>query len=206
MPHKIMLSDISQPLIFLRHGETVWNRQDRYQGRINTHLTASGIEQAKGHADTLNNAFQHGWVDRDRARIICSPFNRARETAGIVATTLGAPELSIEQDDRLREITMGRWEGLTNMEVKSAFHAERKSRKSDRWHFAPKGGESLADRVGGVRDALADLEAHSIVITHAGILRIILHLLGGMERQEAAGSAIAHQGGYRFSKDGLMAI
>ena len=93
--------------VFLaRHGQTEWNAQRRYQGKLDSPLTAIGRAQARATAETMR---AHG-VER----LLCSPLGRARQTARVVAETIGLP---LEVDGELAEIGMGRWEGLTRQEV-----------------------------------------------------------------------------------------
>jgi len=92
---------------FLRHGQTDWNREGRYQGTSDIPLNATGIEQARAAAESLAP------VKIDR--IIASPLNRALKTAEIVAGQRGAP---IHTDRGLVERSFGSFEGLIIRNVK----------------------------------------------------------------------------------------
>ena len=98
-------------LIFVRHGETDWNAQHRWQGHSDTALNDVGREQARRLAE--------------RARAVdalySSDLARARETAEIIAERLG---LEMRLDPRLRERGFGSWEGMTTEEIESSFPDE----------------------------------------------------------------------------------
>src|SRR5437762_5332003 len=92
-------------LLLVRHGETDWNRDGRWQGGSDTSLNDVGREQARALADQL---------DGDIAAVYSSDLARARETAEIVAAKL---DLAVQIDPRLRERGFGSWEGLTMTEI-----------------------------------------------------------------------------------------
>jgi broad specificity phosphatase PhoE len=92
---------------FLRHGQTDWNAQGRFQGHSDIPLNALGLSQAQDAALALAGCP----VDV----IVASPLVRARKTAEIVAQNLGKAVLL---DDDLKERTFGRFEGLVVNEVK----------------------------------------------------------------------------------------
>ena len=92
-----------------RHGETVWNAEGRYQGRLDSPLTDTGRGQARATAETMRG--------RGVERLLCSPLGRARETGRVVERVLG---LAAEIDGDLAESDIGRWEGLTRAEVEAA--------------------------------------------------------------------------------------
>lgn len=96
--------------ILVRHGETNWNREGRYQGQIDTSLSEFGREQGKKVAEALKN------VPID----ICyaSPLSRSYETASMCAEPHG---LAVIKDDRLLEINHGEWEGLLAAEVEQRY-------------------------------------------------------------------------------------
>jgi broad specificity phosphatase PhoE len=88
-------------LLLVRHGETDWNRDGRWQGGSDTRLNDLGREQARALAERLD-----GSIDV----LYSSDLARARETAEIVAAKLG---LEVHVDPRLRERSFGSWEGRT---------------------------------------------------------------------------------------------
>jgi alpha-ribazole phosphatase/probable phosphoglycerate mutase len=96
-------------LLLVRHGETDWNREGRWQGLSDTSLNELGREQARKLA---------GDLDATVSVVYSSDLARARETAEILAGPLG---LEIRVDPRLRERGFGSWEGLTTPEIEERF-------------------------------------------------------------------------------------
>ncbi|HWH04956.1 MAG TPA: histidine phosphatase family protein, partial [Gaiellaceae bacterium] len=93
-------------IVLARHGETDWNREQRFQGHADRPLNELGREQARELAERLRN-------DRIDA-VYSSPLVRALETAETVAAALGLP---VETREALREVDVGSWEGLSRDEI-----------------------------------------------------------------------------------------
>jgi broad specificity phosphatase PhoE len=131
------------PLLLARHGETDWNRDQRWQGHSGPRLNEQGRRQARVLAAQLN----------DIDAIYSSDTIRARETAEIVGASL---DLSVETDPRLREVNFGEWEGLTRQEIN-----ERYAGAFGRWEAfeqaEPNGGESDATMAERVLNALTEI-------------------------------------------------
>jgi probable phosphoglycerate mutase len=176
--------EIAHPLYFVRHGQTDWNLHGRYQGSTDTSLSQIGENQAAQNAQLFIRQLQADQVETSQIQIVSSPLKRARQTARIISEQFD-PAPSIHAEPRLRELSIGRWEGLTSPEVKEKFYEERKSRKLDRWSFKPIGGESMAERCSDIEHALCQLQPNTIIVTHCVVLRIIIHLLGGVDQQDA---------------------
>jgi broad specificity phosphatase PhoE len=97
-----------QHFYFLRHGQTDWNVEARFQGHTDMPLTAAGVQQAQDAAQAL----AHCPVDL----IVASPLIRALKTAAIVAERLDKP---LFVDSELKERHFGAFEGLVVAEVKA---------------------------------------------------------------------------------------
>ncbi|HKY85006.1 MAG TPA: histidine phosphatase family protein [Anaerolineales bacterium] len=95
-------------LVLIRHGETDWNREGRWQGQTDVPLNATGRRQAQGAAEAMRAAPPEA--------IYTSDLARARQTAEAVAEATGAPLLL---DPRLREIDLGAWEGMLADDIRS---------------------------------------------------------------------------------------
>ena len=100
------LVSTGRDIVFVRHGETDWNRQRRVQGSEGPALNDAGREQAKGLARLL-------W-EVPLATVYTSALPRAKETAGYVASP---HSINIHVDPRLNEIHHGDWEGLAESEL-----------------------------------------------------------------------------------------
>ncbi len=119
-------------LLLIRHGETDWNVEGRYQGQEDPPLNRCGREQARLLADALSGEPLHV--------LYGSPLKRARETAQIVQDKLTIP---LHDEPRLMEIHLGDWGSRLATEV-AARDAERYLRwESDPWSVTPPGGENL---------------------------------------------------------------
>ena len=156
-----------------RHGETEWNAQGRYQGSLDSPLTARGRAQARATACTL--------CGRGIRRLLCSPLGRARHTTHVVAEAIGLQE---EVDVELAEISIGRWEGLTRQEVDERYPGERarRMRAKDRLSYACAGGESLTNILERARSVAGRLDDRTtLIVAHAGINRVLVAVLAGLE-------------------------
>jgi broad specificity phosphatase PhoE len=160
-------------LLLVRHGETDWNRDGRWQGGSDTSLNELGREQARLLADQLD-----GSIDV----VYSSDLARARETADIVAAKLG---LEVRVDPRLRERGFGSWEGLTMPEIEERFADSHR-----RWLAGEGPGaedaETFEDFSTRVNDFLADvLRLHPdedvLVISHGGSIRVIHAQAAGLD-------------------------
>jgi probable phosphoglycerate mutase len=99
-------------ILLVRHGETTWNREGRYQGRTDIPLSETGQLQVRALGDRLRAA--------PMAAAISSPLSRARTTAEAI---LAGRSLQLELDAGLLEISHGGWEGKLASEVERD-HAE----------------------------------------------------------------------------------
>jgi broad specificity phosphatase PhoE len=159
-------------LLLVRHGETDWNREGRWQGHSDTHLNDVGREQAARLAAELDG------VDV----VYSSDLARARETADILAARL---ELPVHVDRRLRERSFGTWEGKTGAEIEEAFAAAHA-----RWLAGDGPGaddaEPFAEFAARVKSFLDDLlgrhpDETVLVVAHGGSIRVIHALAKGLD-------------------------
>ncbi len=182
------------PLYFIRHGETDWNIERRFQGQSDIPLNQHGMEQAKINGIILANLLKRSANSDQPLHVVSSPLSRASKTAEILLGELGEPNTEFKTDLALKEISFGLWEGLTSGEAKQQYYEARQNRRKDRWAIAPPGGESFAERVEGVGDFLHGLPAHSVVVSHSGIMRIVAFLLNRISAIEAVNLDVPHIG------------
>ena len=145
-------AEFEHPFLFLRHGETDWNREGRTQGQIDTALNALGRAQAVEAAERLRA--------EPIARIVASPLSRARDTAEIVAQAVDAP---LAFDDDLKEAMMGEMEGAPHDERNPAYW---------RGEHAPADGETFqrfGDRVWAAMRRAVALGPDTLIIAHGGL-------------------------------------
>jgi broad specificity phosphatase PhoE len=163
-------------VLIVRHGESTWNREHRWQGHADPPLTRIGIAQAEELAERLSA------VRLDA--VYASDLRRAIETATVVARTKG---LAVGADPALREIDIGEWSGLTTDEIQARFPAgwERHSRGGDGWEH----GEThaaMSDRIlaGVARLAAAHPGGQILCVLHGGVIRALLARAGGLPLDE----------------------
>lgn len=169
------VSLVTTTIVLVRHGETDWNRENRFQGHADTELNEAGRAQAAELADTLGG--------EGVSAVYTSPLRRASETAVIVAARLG---LDVRPLEALREIHVGDWEGLTIEEVKERYPES----SSAGWHAGWPGGETYDELSGRVLPALVRLgDEHPnervLAVTHAGPVRAALAAAMGLSYDDA---------------------
>jgi probable phosphoglycerate mutase len=130
----------------IRHGQTDWNQEGRYQGQTDIPLNNNGIQQAQELALKLEGLHF--------ASIYSSDLQRALTTAQIIAGRLGLPLMI---DPRLREIHQGQWEGMLFSEVARRFPREIALRHIDPLSARPPGGESVQEVAQRVAAAANDI-------------------------------------------------
>jgi broad specificity phosphatase PhoE len=149
-------------LILIRHGETDWNVEGRWQGHADVPLNARGRAQAESIAQSLTGA--------GLAAIYASDLERAWETAEPLARAAG---LEVRQDPRLREIDQGEWQGLLVTEIQARYADEFRRRRENPLEVAPPGGETAAqvrDRVlAAVQDVLRAHPGQNVAIVSHGL-------------------------------------
>ncbi|MFF0344464.1 histidine phosphatase family protein [Kribbella sp. NPDC004875] len=170
-------------LVLLRHGESVWNAEHRYQGQQGTGLSARGRQQAKQAADYLRSySFD---------AIVASDLQRVTETLQPYLDTLDQPLVRV--DRRWREIDVGTWGGRTFTEV-YADEPEVVDAFARGEDLARGGGETFAQLRTRVWEAVSELAGHEtgagggvdadagarvgrsvrrvLVVTHGGPIRV----------------------------------
>lgn len=189
-------------LYLIRHGETDWNADRRLQGQLDTRLSARGREQPRQAAKLLAGLVG----DPSRTDFVASPLSRARDSLRIMMGELVlmralATARPFSTDDRLKELSFGRWEGFTWKEVRRNDPAAYEARNADIWNIPPPGGESYADLVLRAGPLLRTLPAGTVVVAHGGITRVALHLFAGLAPDHAA-RAVIRQGDVLVVEEG----
>lgn len=146
-------------LYILRHGQTVWNQEDRMQGWLNSPLTVKGAQDAARQGEILAS------LDLSCFAFWCSPSGRAVQTAGIACAMAEA----IHTDIRLREIAVGDWAGRLRAELPMPGGADPYMAQ---YEMAPN-GEGIAAVETRVASFLTDLSGPAVVITHGITSRVI---------------------------------
>jgi len=151
----------------IRHGETDWNAEARYQGNSDTQLNDKGRKQAARNGDALRSFLP----EIIRAEFVASPMSRAVETMQIIRMQLGLAPNEFTLDDRLREVNYGHWEGKLASELPQIDPAGVAARRADPYNWCPDGGESYAGLMLRVVDWMSEVERDTVIATHGGISR-----------------------------------
>lgn len=166
-------------LWLVRHGQTDWNLERRYQGHSDTSLNATGLEQARLAAEAL--------AGRPYTAIYSSDLTRARVTAESIGRRLG---MEVQIDPRLREVNLGVWEGMVVTDIQAQYPVEWEARQTNRLHGRPPGGESVHDVAARIWPAVDDLAARHpdgalILVSHGLALATILCRAQGLPLETA---------------------
>jgi len=182
-------------ILLVRHGETEWNRERRYQGWSDSPLTERGVAQAQALGRALANL-----ADAASAPMIASPIGRARRTAEIIHSHL--PSTSpVQFDERLREISLGSWEGLDRTELSERMPGIFDGEGYYEWYFHTPDGETYET----FRDRIADW-LHSagdeamIVVTHGIVMRVLRGLYAGLMPADALRLPVPQNSVFRLAE------
>jgi broad specificity phosphatase PhoE len=162
-------------IVVVRHGRTAYNREGRWQGQLDVPLDEVGLHQATVMAPAVGSF--------DPVAIITSDLSRAWMTADAIGGVTGLP---ISQDQRLREIYAGQWQGLTGAEVQARYPEENALIKAG--EDLPRGGdgETWTELGKRVSESLQDLAAMlpdgavGVAVTHGAATRAGLGVLLGL--------------------------
>jgi len=125
-------------IILLRHGQTIWNVEGRYQGQLNSDLTDLGKEQAKENGLKIKKLIG----TNPEIKFFSSPLGRAKETSSIICDTLGLDKDKIIFDENIQEVNYGIFEGKTKKFCKKKYKKEFQARESNKWSYVLEDGES----------------------------------------------------------------
>ena len=178
-------------LFFIRHGETLYNSSGRVTGQRDIPLGPRGRDQAEAAGRELARILAERGLAADALAFHVSPLERARVTAECVRGVLRLDPAGYTTDDRLKELSLGAWEGLTMAEVGARYPADLKARTADPWDVAPTGGEAYKQLAARVGAALASFTRPCVVVAHAGTGRAVLAVEGAMEEHETTRAPIA---------------
>lgn len=161
-------------VLLLRHGQSTWNAEARWQGWADAPLSDVGLAQAREMAARLAASTVRF------TRVVSSDLSRSIDTAEAVAEALGLGEVSVEPD--LRERDVGDWSGRTTDEIDIIWPGAIAAWRAGRLDRPP-GGEhepAFRGRVVRVVERLAAEEGGPLlVVTHGGVIRALERYLGG---------------------------
>lgn len=156
-------------ILLVRHGQSTWNAEGRWQGRADPPLSELGERQAEDVVKVLHTRAASG---PSIGRIWSSPLMRAHQTADIIGRGLG---LDLDFDPRLQEVDAGEWTGLTRDEIEGAWPGYLAE------HRRPPGFESHDHLRARALEALGEIAAEVtgkvLVVTHGGVIGAVERFL-----------------------------
>ncbi len=183
---------MASPIIYyVRHGETDWNAELRFQGRKDIPLNETGCGQATSNGKKLSKELgpADGFV------FISSPLSRSRRTMELIREAMGLEPGAYIIDERLIEMSYGNLEGVTQAELKAENRELYYHRKQNAWNFRPENGENQEDVLARIKDWYDTLDPSGkyVVSAHGAVGRVVRHHLTGIPKEEIAR--------YRFPQD-----
>lgn len=155
-------------LYLIRHGQTDWNRDSRYQGQRDIPLNDTGRVQARRQGEVLKSQMPR----LAAADFVSSPLGRAVETMEIIRATLGLAPEGYRSDPTVLELSYGHWEGELASELPTKDPVGVAGKASDPFGWQPIGGESYADLQLRIAAWLEGLERDTVAVTHGGVSRV----------------------------------
>ena len=160
MSKSAQTANVTTRLLVLRHGQSEWNAQGRWQGQADIALTPEGMQQAQ------QAALKLGKFDL----IATSSLQRALRTAQIIAEHKNMSDLHI--DDRLKESHIGPWQGLTYAEIEAGWPGFLESRRQ------PEDFEPNLQVVQRMTEALIEIAdkcrgGQALIVSHSGAIRTL---------------------------------
>jgi alpha-ribazole phosphatase len=154
-------------LLLIRHGQTNWNLEQRFQGQSDIPLNETGRKQANALAERL--------AAEQFDAVYSSDLQRATQTTKIICRS------GFQPDIRLREVNFGDWEGLTYDEIKAKHPETLAAWENDIFNNAPSHGETLEGLSVRVQSMLDELCAKHrdqtvLIVAHGGVLQTLICL------------------------------
>lgn len=161
-------------LCMIRHGQTKWNIEGRYQGQSDVDLNEVGFSQAEKLA--------LGLAGEKFDAIFSSDLMRAKNTALAIARQ---HNLDVKVDRRLREIHQGEWEGLLVQDIQEKYEEVWRQREIDPADMRPPGGESVEEVAARVYAALDDIalaypQGRIAVVSHGLSIATVICKVNGI--------------------------
>jgi len=172
-----------QTIYLLRHGETEFNTQGRYQGELDSPLTEVGVQQVQQNAQMLKSLIGNP----DKWKIVSSPLGRAMQSTEIICETIGYDVKKVEKDERLTEVAVGQWAGLTTKEIESSWPNLFQNTDVYNWYFNAPKGEAYDSVVSRLSAWLKDIQhvPNVIAISHGLTGRILRGIYADLKKEDA---------------------
>ncbi|CAN5469542.1 2,3-bisphosphoglycerate-dependent phosphoglycerate mutase [soil metagenome] len=170
-------------LVIVRHGQSVWNLENKFTGWIDVDLSPKGVEEAKKAGEKLKGMkFDHAFT---------SALIRAQRTLDIILEETGQTDLKVEKDKALNERMYGDLQGLNKDETREKFGDEQVKIWRRSYDIPPPNGEALKDTAERVLPYYHDkiepllLKGKDIIIAaHGNSLRALIMYLEKLSKEE----------------------
>ena len=161
-------------IILARHGQTEWNVEEVFRGRIDIELDKTGMRQAELLAEYLS--------DRKIDAVYSSPLKRALKTAEVIA---GYHKLEVGIAPGLIDFDFGKWQGLSHQEVKDKYRELYTEWTNNPQQVRMPAGESLDDvqrrATGVVDEVIARYEGTVVLVSHRVVNKVLICALLGLD-------------------------
>ena len=185
-------------IYLIRHGETEWNVQGRFQGRLDSVLTNTGVKQAEAIGRRLAG------LDLSFDAFITSPLGRTRQTAAIIAGLARLP--AVQWDDRLAEVSLGSWDGLTDIDIDAQWPGLLDGSTQFDWFFKSPDGESYDAVFQRAECWLRERQGVTVAVSHGLISRLIRGAYSGLPKTEALSLPVPQDVIWRLSNGRIEPI
>jgi broad specificity phosphatase PhoE len=172
-------------IYLIRHGQTAWNAEYRFQGQLDVPLNKNGLQQAQAVARWISD--QNIQVDA----MYSSDSMRAAQTAQPIADAIG---MKLVKSPQLREIHCGEWQGLTYNDVKTEYNDEYTEWRSSPDGTPPPGGETIGElqkRVVSFYNQVINTPNKTIMIVSHGMA--LVTLIAAMKKQDLIETLHSHK-------------
>ena len=162
-------------VIFVRHGETEWNAEQRFHGQADVPLSEKGVKQAQNLGNILKNYEVNS--------IYSSNLTRAINTAQIIANILKL-EAPLNIRENLKELDMGDWEGKTYSEIVQTNPQFSKRFFNQECRMDPPNGETIEELALRSQEIISEIlereKENVLVVTHGAVIQVLLCLAVGI--------------------------
>lgn len=180
-------------IYFTRHGETMWNLEHRFQGWKDSELTELGVKRA----ELLGRRLEGLKIDK----IFTSPIKRAKRTAQLIK---GDKDIEVIEVEGLKEISFGKWEGMTTKEIKECaeYGQELDNLFNKPFSYNSFDGENIKEFTERLFKTVDDIVKENdgkdiLIVTHGMCVRyLIAYFKNQMEERYIVDSPIFHQASY----------
>ncbi len=170
-------------LVIVRHGQSIWNKENRFTGWVDVDLTEQGVQEAERAAELLKG------YQFDEA--FTSELIRANRTLDIILERIGQKDIPVTKDERLNERMYGELQGKNKDEMREEYGEEQVHIWRRSYDVAPPGGESLKDTADRVlpyfeKSIVPKLKKgeNIIIAAHGNSLRALIMKLENLDPKE----------------------